>query len=106
MSGVEEIIGMNPKVMIFMLYCINLLASKNSGEVRSIMKSAGYFEFRDTLLIQILKFDLSQSNLYAILKDFSFEAIANQSKFKESQTIAILLKIFLNSQNYPNLQVI
>ena len=88
-----------------MLHCINILASKNTGEIRSAMKTQNLFEFRDNLLMQLLKFNLKSTSLYNIMKDFSFEAIANQSKFREAHIISYLVRILLTNEDYLNLQV-
>mmetsp|Transcript_30779 Transcript_30779/g.28003 ORF Transcript_30779/g.28003 Transcript_30779/m.28003 type:complete len:202 (+) Transcript_30779:3497-4102(+) len=104
--NVDDILGLNADVLIYLLHSINTLASKNSGEVRSAMKSEKLFEFRDKLLMQLLRFDLKSTSLYNILKDFSFEALANQSKFRESHTIAYLIKILIQTKDYLNLQLL
>lgn len=101
--NVEDILGLNADVLIYLLHTINTLASKNSGEVRSTMKTEKLFEFRDKLLMQLLRFDLKSTSLYSILKDFSFEALANQNKFRESHTIAYLIKILTQNGDYLNL---
>ena len=88
-----------------MLHCINFLASKSTGEIRSAMKSQGLFEFRDNLLMQLLKFNLGSSNLFDIMKDFSFGAIANQPRFRDAHIIDYLVRIFLQNADYQNLQV-
>jgi len=104
-ESVEEIIGLKPDVFIYVLHCINILASKNSGEIRSAMKSEKMFEFRDTLLMDLLSCDLKSTILYNIIKDFSFEGLANQSKFRESHAIDYLIRYFVNNPDYFSLQV-
>lgn len=87
-----------------MLRCINYLASKSTGEIRSVMKNQNLFEFRDSLLMQLLKSNLGSDSLYKIMKDFSFGTIANQSKFKDDHMIYYLIRIFLQGGEL-NLQV-
>jgi len=94
-------VGINPEILILMMQCINILASKNSGEIRSQMKSLGLFDMRDLLLMQILRFEIKSDRFHKILEGFSFETLANQSKFKESHSLAYLLKILME-QNYNN----
>lgn len=103
--NLDDIVGVKPELLTYMLHCINLLASKNTGEIRSAMKTQNLFEFRDNLLMQLLKFNLKSTNLYNIMKDFSFEAISNQSKFREAHIISYLVRIFLQNADYLNLQV-
>ena len=80
-DNLEDIIGPKSEVLISMLHCINLLASRSTGEIRSAMKTQNLFEFRDKLLIQLLKFNLKSSSLYNSLKDFCFlQPCTNQPK--------------------------
>jgi hypothetical protein len=104
-DSVEEIVGPKPDVWIYVLHCINILASKNSGDIRSTMKTEKMFEFRDSLLMDLLSYDLKSTTLFSIIKDFSFEGIANQSKFRESHAIAYLIRYLIKNPDYLNLQV-
>ena len=88
-----------------MMQCINILASKNSGEIRSQMKSLGLFDMRDILLMQILRFEIKSDRFHKILEGFSFETLSNQSKFKESHSLAYLLKILMEQSYNISLQV-
>ena len=84
---------------------INVLASKNSGDIRSLMKSLNLFDLRDNLLMQIIKFDIKSDRFHKILEGFSFESLANQNKFKESHSLAYLLKMLIMQSENPALQV-
>jgi hypothetical protein len=37
--------------MLLMIECINELTSKNSSDIRKLVMSVGFFEFKDDLLI-------------------------------------------------------
>lgn len=87
-----------------MMQCINILASKNSGEIRSQMKSLGLFDMRDALLKQILRHEIKSDRFDKILEGFSFESLVNQSKFKDSHSLAYLLKILMEQYNNISLQ--
>lgn len=87
------------------MQCINILASKNTGELRSQMKALGLFELRDNLLMLILKYEIKTEKFHKILEGFSFENLANQNKFKESHSLAYLLKILTDKSNSSALQV-
>lgn len=87
------------------MQCINILASKNTGELRSQMKTLGLFELRDNLLMLILRYEIKTEKFHKILEGFSFENLANQSKFKESHSLAYLLKILTDKNNSSALQV-
>ena len=63
----ENYVGINANVYLLTVKCINLWASKNSGEVRSHMKSSGLFDLRDNLIIQILKFEFKSDDFIDIL---------------------------------------
>lgn len=90
---------------MLLMQCINILASKNSGEIRSQMKNLGLFSLREGLLMQILRFEIKNDRFHKILEGFSFESLANQSKFKESHSLAYLLKILIEQKNNPSLQL-
>lgn len=90
---------------MLLMQCINILASKNSGEIRSQMKSLGLFSLREGLLMQILRFEIKNDRFHKILEGFSFESLANQSKFKESHSLAYLLKILIEQKNNTSLQL-
>lgn len=47
------------------------------------MKTLGFFEMRDNLLVQILRNDLSGDTLMSILDGVSFEALSNSNKFRD-----------------------
>lgn len=47
----EELVGFNEEIDILLLQIINLMASKNSPEVRSVLKQLNLFEIRDNLAL-------------------------------------------------------
>lgn len=84
---------------------INILASKNSGEIRCQMKNLGLFGLREILLMQILRFEIKNERFHKILEGFTFESLANQNKFKESHSLAYLLKILIGQNQNTSLQL-
>jgi hypothetical protein len=91
----------NMKVM----HLINLLASCNTPAVRQQMKTIGYFDLRDDLIIQMLKGDLPQHQLIEGIQCFSFETIASQPKFRDSNAIIYFIKFLIEFHSAPNLQM-
>lgn len=91
----------NMKVM----HLINLLASCNTPAVRQQMKAIGYFDLRDDLIIQMLKEDLPQHLLIEGIQCFSFETIASQPKFRDSNAVIYFVKFLVEFQSAPGLQM-
>lgn len=91
----------NMKIM----HLINLLASCNTPAVRQQMKAIGYFDLRDDLIIQMLKEDLPQNLLIEGIQCFSFETIASQPKFRDSNAVIYFVKFLIEFQNSPSLQM-
>ncbi len=69
------------------------------------MKDLNFFEMRDKLLIDILQQEFELHYYEGILNQVSFEALANQNKFRESHAMAYLFKLFLQCENNQDLQV-
>ena len=86
------------------MHLINLLASENNQNIRAKMKNASYFDLRDNLLITTIRGGLSNEELEDVISNFSFEAIASQSKFKESNSLLYLIKLLLEATDV-NLQL-
>ena len=91
----------NMKVM----QLINLLASCNTPAVRQQMKAIGYFDLRDDLIIQMLKEDLPQHLLIEGIQCFSFETLASQPKFRDSNAVIYFIKFLLEFHSAPSLQM-
>ena len=69
------------------------------------MKSLGLFDMRDILLMQILRFEIKSDRFHKILEGFPFETLATQNKFKESHSLAYLLKILMEQHYNISLQL-
>ena len=91
----------NMKVM----HVINLLASCNTPTVRQQMKTIGYFDLRDDLIIQMLKEDLPQQQLIEGIQCFSFETLASQPKFRDSNAVIYFIKFLIEFHSSSNLQM-
>ena len=104
-NNIEELIGVNPEIIMLIMQSINILASKNSLEIRTLMKNLNLFELRETFLTQILKFEIKSDRFHKILEGFSFENLCNQNKFKESNSLASILKLLLEQKDNLSLQV-
>ncbi|CAG9316590.1 unnamed protein product [Blepharisma stoltei] len=87
------------------MHLINLLASENTSAFRAQMKNTAYFEFRDDLMIQFFKEDLPKEEYIEILRHFSFEGLASQPKFRESSTIFYFIKLLIEFQSSPDIQI-
>ena len=92
---------MNMKVIHF----INLLASCNTPAVRQQLKAVGFFDLRDDLMIQLLKEDLPQTVLIEGIQCFSFETIASQPKFRDSNAVIYFIKFLIEFHSAPALQL-
>ena len=51
LQSVQELVNVNEELMLLMIECINELTSRNSAAIRKLVKSIGFFEFKDDLLI-------------------------------------------------------
>lgn len=108
-QAIEDSLGLtseNPEIYIYIFHCINILASKNSGEIRSAMKNNKLFEFRDHIVMEVIRFNLKSTTLHEIIKGFTFETISGSSKFRESHIISFLLKFLIENQEFQLLQIL
>ena len=78
---------------------INVLASKNTTEVRSLMKGSGLFELRDTLLLELLNSEVHTAESIQLLQQINLDALAGSSKFKESKTIESLVSWIVETKD-------
>ncbi|EGR31021.1 hypothetical protein IMG5_119330 [Ichthyophthirius multifiliis] len=104
-QNLDELIGVNIQLKILALQCINKLASKNSGQIRLIMKNLSLFDIRDVLVITILQYDIQTDILVNLLEGISFETVANHQLFAEKHTLASIVKFFLESKENFALQM-
>lgn len=70
---------------------INVLASKNTMETRSLMKASGLFELRDSFLLELLNSEVHTSDSMQLLQQINMEALASGTRFRDSRTIETLL---------------
>lgn len=109
-----------------MIDSINTLTYQNTSAIRVIMKSKGMLEIRDNFILKLLQCihsGLKKKNVVYVVGDapmsdafvkarnefirsFSFESIADQRTFRETNNgILYLLHIFHLSKQDPQLQV-
>ena len=93
-----ELLTESSELSARVMHLINLLASNNTPSVRSQMKVLGYFDLRDNLLLQTLRSNPSQSDLWNLLIHFSFETLASQAKFRESNALFYFIKFLMESE--------
>jgi hypothetical protein len=107
MNLFNEMEGIDHQGMLFfrVMQLINSLASVNTPAVRSLMKSCGYFEFRDNLLIYMLRAELQPEELKILFTSFSFETIASQAKFRDAGGLFYVLKILIEQASDHDLQL-
>jgi hypothetical protein len=116
LSNLDELLPYNPVIIIKTLKLINILAFKNSMDVRRQMKQLKMFELRDQLLILHLRnvseillalngeseneeMPLSNEAKKFLLKsvsDFSYDVVAAKTKFKEALGTEIVALTLLN----------
>lgn len=87
------------------IHLVNLLASCNTPAVRQQLKAIGFFDLRDDLIIQLLKEDLPQNVLIEGIQCFSFETIASQPKFRDSNAVVYFIKFLIEFHSAPALQL-
>lgn len=83
---------------------INHLACHNNSSIRTLMKTSHFFEIRDDLIIDIMKSEVYLEDIEYFLEKFSFEILANQSKFRESDGLLFLLRVFHRTHEHYNVQ--
>jgi hypothetical protein len=86
----------SPLFCRFML-CINHLACHNNIEVRASMKATGLFDIRDEILLNLLQADLPDAQYDSLIRQFSFELVADQPKFRETNGLLCLLRMFFKT---------
>jgi len=86
-----------------LVQAINILASKNTAEIRGQMKKSGLFNYRDGLLLELLNSEVQTTDLMQSLNQISLEAIAGSSKLRDVKTIENLLAKIIESED-PLLQ--
>jgi len=68
------------------------------------MKNSEYFNLRDDLLIEAIRSNLAYEELEDVIQNFSFEAIASRSKFRDNFGPVYLVILLLETSN-TNLQL-
>lgn len=63
------------------------------------MKNSEYFNLRDDLLIEAIRSDLTHEELEDVITNFSFEAIASRSKFRDNYGPVYLVILLLETSN-------
>ena len=53
------------------------MASKNSPDIRTLMKSLGYLEIRDNLAIQVMRYNIPPDEIMSLLSGIAFAQICN-----------------------------
>lgn len=77
---------------------INVLASKNNAEIRGMMKVSKLFDFRDTLLLELLNSEIQTAESMQFLQQISLEALASSERFRSTKTIESLLDWIIQSK--------
>ncbi len=78
---------------------INVLAAKNTAEVRTLMKNHHLFDLRDTLLLELLNSEVQTTDSMQLLQQINLEALANCEKFRDKKTIESILSWILESKD-------
>lgn len=86
-----------------LISCLNSLTCHNNAQIRTAMKAWGLFEIRDNIVIGILESDMNNTQLLDFLESFSFEMVADQPKFRDSNGLFFLLRLFHRS--FPDLHL-
>ncbi|CAK92501.1 unnamed protein product (macronuclear) [Paramecium tetraurelia] len=102
----EELVGFNEEIDILLFQIINLMASKNSPEIRSVLKQLNLFEFRDNLALQIIKYKMEPQQLMDILSGVPFAQLCNSRNFKESHCMAYLLQRLIQHKDHFGLTLL
>ena len=89
-----------------MIEVINELASKNSGDIRKILMDSNFFDFKDELFIQTLKYQIKQQKLIKILEGFNFKELVQNARFKKNNCYFYLLKMFFENNGDQSLQIL
>ncbi|ORY01541.1 hypothetical protein K493DRAFT_334919 [Basidiobolus meristosporus CBS 931.73] len=90
----DEYVPSSAKIYRHFVSTINHLACQNNPAIRTVMKSTGLFNIRDGIIINVLQAEFASGEQAEFIENFSFEMIADQPKFRESNGILFLLRIF------------
>jgi hypothetical protein len=103
---VDEIVGLTPDVCVRIINSINLMASQNPDAIRTLLKVNGVFVIRDNLVLHFIRDSVApHDNLYDAFNNLSFETVAANPQFRNSQGCLYILKIFHEAQDF-DLQVL
>ncbi len=78
---------------------INVLASKNTMEVRSLMKASGLFELRDGFLLELLGSEVHTADSTQLLQQINLEALAGSARFREARTMETLVTVIVDTKD-------
>ena len=90
---------MNDDLKINLIDSINTFATKNTAEIRAQMKKSGLFNYRDSLLLELLNSEIQTADLMQSLEKMSLETVAGSPKFKDSKTIENLISCIIECKD-------
>ncbi|KAM3140125.1 hypothetical protein pb186bvf_007678 [Paramecium bursaria] len=105
-QNLEDLVGYSEECEIILLQVINLMASKNSPDIRTLMKSLGYLEIRDNLAIQVMRYNIPPDEIMSLLSGIAFAQICNLKQFKENHCLAYLLKRLIQHKDHFGLTIL
>ena len=73
------------------------MASKNTMEVRGLMKASKLFDLRDNLLLDILNSKICSEDSMQLLQQINLDALASSPKFRDSKAIETLIASIIES---------
>lgn len=90
---VDELFGerLTADLCVRLVDFINVLASQNTSEMRTRMKSVGLFNERDELLLRLLRLPMDSAARFAALSQLSLDVIALDAKFRSSNALEHVL---------------
>jgi hypothetical protein len=89
----EEYLAFCPSLFRRFVTCINSLMYHNGSQIRETMKSIGLFTIRDEIVLRCLAADLPPFQLSEFLASFSFDLVADQPRFRDSDGLLLLLRL-------------
>jgi hypothetical protein len=93
----NELLSIHSGLCVQVMQLVNVLAAANKPQVRAKMKDLGFFDLRDSLLIQLVRCEQPSADLRRLLAadDTCFHSVASLIKFRDSLVPLYMTRLML-----------
>lgn len=99
----NELLTLNSTLAVQVMQLVNILAAANKPQTRAKMKDLGFFDLRDSLLMQLVRCEMPSVDLRNLLEadDTCFHSVASLIKFRESSVPLYITRLLLSCPGDP-----